>query len=196
MQSRSYIDVNYSGTTAITVFIHGKVLMCANTGDSRALIGKYINNWEVIELSHDHKPDNIHEKHRIEQSGGRVEPYKDASGLYVGPFRVWKKYEQVPGLAISRSIGDLVAGSVGVICEPEVLIYNLNFSDKFLVVATDGVWEYVNNRDCVRIVKKFYEKNDIDGACEALLEYTNSEWKKNNQIVDDVTFIIVFFNIP
>lgn len=37
-----------------------------------------------------------------------------------GPPRVWLKDQQIPGIAMSRSIGDLVAGSVGVIAEPEV----------------------------------------------------------------------------
>jgi len=33
------IDVNYSGTTNVSVFLYGKKLMCANVGDSRAVLG-------------------------------------------------------------------------------------------------------------------------------------------------------------
>jgi hypothetical protein len=39
---------------------------------------------------------------------------------FFGPKRVWLKNKQVPGLAMTRSIGDLVAGSVGVTAEPEI----------------------------------------------------------------------------
>ena len=43
-------------------------------------------------------------------------------GIEVGPARVWLQDIQVPGLAMSRSIGDYVAQSVGVIPEPGKLI--------------------------------------------------------------------------
>jgi len=39
-----------------------------------------------------------------------------------GPYRVWLKTENFPGLAMSRSIGDFVAASVGVISEPGIII--------------------------------------------------------------------------
>ena len=49
---------------------------------------------------------------------------KDQLGKFVGPNRVWLKYEDVPGIAMSRSIGDFVAGTVGVISEPGKLYIN------------------------------------------------------------------------
>jgi hypothetical protein len=47
----------------------------------------------------------------------------DYSGEVMGPSRVWLKDENIPGLAMSRSIGDLVAARVGVISEPGLLVY-------------------------------------------------------------------------
>ena len=46
--------------------------------------------------------------------GGRVEPFKGSDGKYIGPLRVWMKNENIPGLAMTRSIGDFVAQSIGV----------------------------------------------------------------------------------
>lgn len=43
----------------------------------------------------------------------------------MGPYRVWLKNENIPGLAMARSLGDLVAASVGVSPEPEVLNFEL-----------------------------------------------------------------------
>lgn len=40
------------------------------------------------------------------------------NGVKSGPYRVWLKTQNYPGLAMSRSIGDLVAASIGVTCEP------------------------------------------------------------------------------
>ena len=63
----------------------------------------------------------------------------------MGPQRVWLKYENVPGLAMSRSFGDEVAHSVGVSSEPEILTEQINKFSKFIVIASAGVWEFLSN---------------------------------------------------
>ena len=74
---KNTIDVNFSGTTAVNVLIRGEVLYCANTGDSRAILGRFNGKWLAKPLSKDHKPELEDEKMRIEGAGGRVEPYMD-----------------------------------------------------------------------------------------------------------------------
>lgn len=46
---------------------------------------------------------------------------------------------------MSRSFGDRVAHSVGVSAEPETFEFSLGMNDKFIVIASDGVWEFMNN---------------------------------------------------
>jgi serine/threonine protein phosphatase PrpC len=53
--------------------------------------------------------------------------------------------EDSPGLAMSRSLGDGQAHSIGVSCEPEIHKYELSVDDKFIVLASDGVWEFLEN---------------------------------------------------
>ena len=55
------------------------------------------------------------------------------------------KNERFPGLAMSRSIGDSVAAMVGVSCEPDLLTYSLQPYDKFVVLASDGIWELISS---------------------------------------------------
>lgn len=74
--------------------------------------------WVAHALSRDHKPDTKDEKDRIIACNGRVDTFREANGDPIGPARVWLKHENVPGLAMSRSIGDFVASSVGVSPEP------------------------------------------------------------------------------
>ena len=59
MQSAS-IDTSLSGTTLAMTLIRDNTLVCANIGDSRAVMGKFTNGqWQAVELTNDHKPDNI-----------------------------------------------------------------------------------------------------------------------------------------
>lgn len=62
----------------------------------------------------------------------------------------------MPGLAMSRSLGDYVAQSVGVSPEPEFNIYDISPDDRFIVIASDGVWEFLSNEQVAQIVSPFY----------------------------------------
>jgi serine/threonine protein phosphatase PrpC len=53
---------------------------------------------------------------------------------------------------MARSFGDLVAASVGVSPEPEVLDFELDPDDKFIVIASDGVWEFLSNEQVCILV--------------------------------------------
>jgi len=71
---------------------------------------------------------------------------RTSPGMFYGPKRVWLKNKQVPGLAMTRSIGDMAAASVGVTAEPEIKVFlNLSQRDKFLVIASDGIWDRFSN---------------------------------------------------
>ena len=114
------IDIAFSGSTAVTCLIQDGVVYCANCGDSRAILGLEGDRGEFTfkKLSVDHKLDLPEERTRIEQQGGKVEEFVLANGERCGPLRVWLPGKSVPGLAMSRSIGDLVAASVGVLWTP------------------------------------------------------------------------------
>lgn len=54
---------------------------------------------------------------------------------------------EAPGLAMSRSLGDKAAREVGVISEPEIYEILLKEEDRFIIIASDGVWEFLKNSD-------------------------------------------------
>lgn len=84
-------------------------------------------DWVNHDLSRDHKPSDKDESNRIINRNGRVEPFRDENGEFIGPARVWLKEDDIPGLAMSRSFGDQVAASVGCISEPgSIFIYYRN----------------------------------------------------------------------
>ena len=51
----------------------------------------------------------------------------------------------MPGLAMTRSFGDKIGCQAGVIAEPEIFEMELSSEDKFMVIASDGVFEYMSN---------------------------------------------------
>lgn len=73
--------------------------------------------------------------------------FSDYNGEPIGPLRVWLKYDDIPGLAMTRSLGDGLAQKVGVTPEPEVMEFRLSKDYKFLVIASDGVWEFLSNME-------------------------------------------------
>lgn len=179
--SMSKYDVNFSGSTCILIFLIENKLICANAGDSRAILVSQKGNADsIIQLSRDHKPELKDEMYRINRLNGRVDKYND-NGIKTGPFRVWLKNQNYPGLAMSRSIGDLVAGSVGVICEPEIYECEINERNKFIVIASDGVWEFLSNERVADIVNPFYYGNmDVNAAAEKLVEEATKCWRRVN----------------
>jgi hypothetical protein len=64
-----------------------------------------------------------------------------------GPARVWLKNQQIPGLAMSRSICDTVAKQAGCISTPEVFEVDLGADVRFIVLASDGLWEFMSNQE-------------------------------------------------
>mmetsp|Transcript_14193 Transcript_14193/g.19284 ORF Transcript_14193/g.19284 Transcript_14193/m.19284 type:complete len:146 (+) Transcript_14193:1905-2342(+) len=142
-------DVRYSGSTCVSILTYGRHLFMANVGDSRAIIIKQDpsdpRKCIAKALTRDHKPDDPLEAKVIIGAGGRIDSYRDSHGNKVGPERVWLKNEEIPGLAMTRSFGDQVACRVGVNAVPEITELRMTSSDKIIILASDGVWEFLEN---------------------------------------------------
>lgn len=115
----SGIDYSNSGTCAISVFIFKNICYIANLGDSRAVLFRHTPKEKLaIELSYDHKPIRPDEKERIQRCGGKIERLIH-DGVPVGPYRVWAD-DEGPGIAMTRTLGDLQAKKIGLISDPEI----------------------------------------------------------------------------
>jgi len=189
------INVAFSGTTAVFAVRVENKLFVANIGDSRCVLCHQTqpgDHYEPIPLSIDQKPENPREKARILKAGGRVEPLPGPPGEDCGPPRVWLAEVDVPGLAMSRSIGDEVSQTVGVISVPEITEHDIIESDIFAIWASDGVWEFLSNEQAVEIVWK--NKNNYKAAATALINEASKRWKQEEEVIDDITCVIIGFN--
>ena len=192
-------NVEMSGTTAVLVIELDEHIICANTGDSRAILiyddsnDKNLSNTKIFNLSNDAKPDLPSEKKRIYECGGVVEQVIDETDETVGPYRIWIKGETYPGLAISRTIGDSDAKKIGVIANPEFIEYTITPQTKYIIACSDGIWEFLKNEEVMEIANQFYLKSDPAGLCRELTKRSTTNWLKEDVVVDDITVVTAFF---
>ena len=147
----------------------------------------------AIDLSIDQKPERPDEKARLERAGAIVEPVKDGHGSPVGPPRVWYLAQVAPGLAMSRSIGDSVGAMVGVTAEPEVN-ERLQPEDILLVLASDGIWEFLSSQDVVRLVSEELRGKPITeavGGGNPRVRARGKQWLKEDKYVDDISATVL-----
>ena len=118
-------------------------------------------------------------------------------GMFYGPKRVWLKTKQVPGLAMTRSIGDMAATSVGVLATPEITyVANLSPDDKILVMGSDGLFDRFSNQEITTVITNNYYKNkDADGAINFLMKESVERWTREQGMVDDITILIAFLDV-
>lgn len=144
------IDSFCSGTTAVTVVKQGQDLIIGNLGDSRAILGtrdRY-NNLVALQLTVDLKPNLPREAARILQCKGRVFALQDEPEVA----RVWLPNSNSPGLAMARAFGDFCLKDYGLISVPDISYHHLSDKDEFVVLATDGIWDVLSNKEVVDIV--------------------------------------------
>ena len=101
----------------------------------------------------------------------------------------------MPGLAMSRSIGDYVAHQIGVSADPEVMRFDLNQDHKFIVIASDGVWEFLSNEEIGQIVWPFFLSNSPEQAGNAIVRAAAQKWRDNDTSIDDITCITIFLEV-
>lgn len=206
---KSGIDLQVSGTTCNAVFIQDCSIYIANLGDSASVLARIKSHKSklAIELSKDHKPSDFEEKERILKAGGKIERiyYK---GSFTGPYRVWADQEG-PGIAMSRSLGDLIGKRVGLIHIPDIQDLRLKEHDKFAVVGSDGIFDVMNSDEVISFVMRLKDK---ENAAKLLVKEARSRWqdlnlckstggsKGENKIdfpsiksgIDDITAIVFF----
>lgn len=159
-----------TGTTVIVILKKGKKLWVANCGDSRAILG---TRTQTIALTNDHKPHSPTEFERITSQGGFV--------ARMGRDDV----PRVNGvLAVSRSMGDLQLHPF-ITWKPEILIHNIVDHDMFVFMATDGVWDALDNEQVADIVRHsltHHKEKDIGTLVE--------KFARKNRSTDNLSFIL------
>lgn len=181
-----------SGTTANCVYLVDKKIVCANAGDSRAVL---FRNGVVVPLSADHKPSVPAEEARIVAAGCQVENGRVNMTL-----------------AVSRALGDVDFKSgdstdwrmQAVTAYPDVTITQCDEKDEFIVIGCDGIWDVLSNEECCKLVKQLIvptkvDKNgnpiavDISLVCEQVLDRCLAQTNTVKEGTDNMTIIVAEF---
>jgi len=139
-----------------------------------------------VPLSEDHKPDSPAEMERITATGAAV-----TKTSAFGAGRVWLPPECGGyGLAMGRSLGDFVFRPFGIIPNPDVRRSELHPDDRWLVIASDGVWEFVGSAQAVRTVDAHDHATE---ACIELIRLSAAAWfrEEGKFYRDDITALVV-----
>ena len=97
--------------------------------------------------------------------------------------------QEYPGTAFTRSIGDSLAESMGVMAEPELDHHQIKPNDKVLIVASDGIFEFITTRGCLDMALLY--NNPLE-ACLALVGESYKLWIEREDRTDDITIIVGF----
>jgi cGMP-dependent protein kinase len=206
--AQSAIDDQQSGTTAVTAYFDGLDLLVSNVGDSRVMLGSVDAQGKLIHkaLSTDQTPYRRDERERVKSCGARVmtadqidgvEPIHEDWDCALGdeiddggdPPRIWAQDQEYPGTAFTRSIGDSLAESLGVMAEPELDHHQIKANDKVLIVASDGIFEFITTRGCLDMALLY--NNPLE-ACLALVGESYKLWIEREDRTDDITIIVGF----
>jgi serine/threonine protein phosphatase PrpC len=159
------------GTTATVVLLHGQEMSVAHVGDSRAVLS---STGTAVRICEDHRPGREDEMARIESAGGLILSVGGAS--------------RVNGvLSVSRAIGDRGLKEF-VVAEPDVASRILGETDEFLVVGSDGLWDFMDDQECVDVTRKTLAEGD-DALERAAKDLVATACERGS--LDDVSVLVI-----
>ncbi|XP_024974309.1 probable protein phosphatase 2C 46 [Cynara cardunculus var. scolymus] len=209
------------GSCCLVGVVCGGTLYIANAGDSRAVLGRTVKaTGEVIaiQLSTEHNASI----ESVRQELHSLHP--DDPHIVVLKHNVWR----VKGLIqISRSIGDVYLKKAEfnreplyakfrlrdpirrpiLSADPSISVHEIQPEDRFLIFASDGLWEHLSNQEAVDIVQNHPHNGSARRLVKAALqeaakkrEMRYSDLKRIERGVrrhfhDDITVVVVFLDL-
>ncbi|CAG5128621.1 unnamed protein product [Candidula unifasciata] len=216
-----------AGSTATIAIIKQGKLYTGHVGDSALVLGEmdvYARDdfpYQAVCITKEHKPDDPDERLRIEDAGGEV---INKSGVprvvwsrpktsHKGPVRRSTQIDQIPFLAVARSLGDLwsydyYTETYVVSPEPDVSVLQLDPSKhRCIILASDGLWNMLTPEETVNIVMdleaQFEQKIISDpnvavsfwsNPAEHLVSRALNKWRAKSLKADNTSCVVVLID--
>ena len=215
-----------AGTTASIAFIRRGKIYVGHVGDSAIVLGTQDEDnpdiWVAEPLTRDHKPESLEESERIAQCGGKVICKSGVPRVvwnrpkmgHKGPVRRSTHIDEIPFLAVARSLGDLWSynseENVFVVSpEPDIRVYPVDISrHRCLVLATDGCWNMLTPQNAISTVCSAEKANEqhmlapVEGATswinpsKQLVDCAIDRWTGSKLRADNTSVVTVMLDPP
>jgi len=164
------VQIALSGCCACVAHVNETQVDVANAGDCRAVIGRLRPNgeWLAIPLSIDQNVDNEAEFKRVCDAHPNEQATLKKGDRLLGhliPLRAFGDVRFKWTAADLKHLAHLVGGKGAsnfvpanyftppyLSANPDVVHHRLTAEDKFMIIASDGLWETMNNERAVEIV--------------------------------------------
>ena len=152
-----------NGSTATIIYIrknlvdNQKILYCINIGDSKCILTQTNGSRK---LSYDDLLSDENEYNRIKNESGYIK-----NGRVCGE------------LMLSRAFGDWEYKPYGVICLPHVTKIEINDKCKYVILASDGIWDVLDDLD---VYKFSLSAENSQTLCDEIIKNALERETKDN----------------
>jgi len=215
-----------AGTTASIAFIRRGKIYIGHVGDSAIILGTQDPDnpdiWRAEPLTRDHKPESVEESERICQAGGKVVCKSGVPRVvwnrpkmgHKGPVRRSTHIDEIPFLAVARSLGDLWSynseENVFVVSpEPDIRVYPVDINvHRCLVLGTDGAWNMLTPQNAISTICLAEKANEqhmlapVEGKTawinpsKQLVDCAIDRWNNSKLRADNTSVVTVMLDPP
>ncbi|CAI9776237.1 unnamed protein product [Fraxinus pennsylvanica] len=177
-------DLVSIGSCVLLVLLHGKDLYILNVGDSRTVLATYIEGIEMngsegpqaVQLTDSHTVDNEVERTRL-----LLDHPDDPSTIVAGKVKGKLKVTRAFGVGYlkKKTMNDALMGILRVhnltsppyvSLEPSLHVHEVSSSDHFVVLGSDGLFDFFSNDEVVKLVHSFILSNPSGDPAKFLVE--------------------------
>ncbi|KAG0538047.1 hypothetical protein BDA96_03G201600 [Sorghum bicolor] len=183
-----------SGATATAMFLRNDVLVVSHIGDSCLQVISRGGRPEALTSSHRPYGNNktsLEEVKRIRAAGGWIVDGRICGDISVSRafgdirFKTRKNEMLVKGVKEGRWTDKFISRIKFkddlIISSPDVSLVELGPDVEFVLLATDGLWDYIKSSEAVAFVRdQLRQHGDVQLACEALGQKALDQRSKDN----------------
>ncbi|XP_008223165.1 PREDICTED: probable protein phosphatase 2C 40 isoform X5 [Prunus mume] len=177
-------DLVSVGSCVLVVLLHGKDLYTLNLGDSRAVLATY-GDGDFMNGSERLKAIQLTDSHTVDDEGERMrvlcdhpdDPMTIVAGRVKGKLKVTRAFGV--GYLKKKKLNDALMGILQVrnllsppyvSTQPSLNVHRISKSDCFVVVGSDGLFDFFTNDEAVKLVYSYILSNPSGDPAKFLLE--------------------------
>lgn len=178
-------DIVSVGSCVLVSLLHGKDLYILNLGDSRAVLASYgdgvdlseSKGLQAVQLTESHTVDNEKEKRQLLLEHPN-DPATIVGGKVKGKLKVTRAFGV--GYLKKKVLNDALMGILQVrnlqsppyvSVQPSLHVHAISNSDHFVILASDGLFDFFTNDEAVKLVNSYILRNPCGDPAKFLLEH-------------------------